>query len=95
MSRPIALLVALLILAASGLFGIGAALGQLDDTASPAQGRASVIAQGVAAMGDGELGWRVTRASTPQQAETPSRGDPGFLLAESGALLINHLDTAA
>lgn len=92
MLRLIALAVASLTLAASGLFGIGTALGQLVDGASPAEGHASVIAQGVAALGSDDLGWRVTRASTPASGET-AQGNPGFLLADEGTLLVADIDT--
>lgn len=92
MSRLIARLVALLVLAATGLLGIGPALAQLDDTASPARGSASVIAQGVAALPAGELGWRVTLASAVPETDSAARNAPGFILADQGALLLNHLD---
>lgn len=93
MHRSLAIVATLLIIAGS-LFGGGAALGQLADSPSPAQGDASVIAQGVAEMPPGEIAWRVTSATPPAQPERPPRELPGFILVSEGTLLLEENETA-
>ena len=93
MHRSLAIVATLLMIAGS-LLGSGAALGQLADSPSPAQGDASVIAQGVAEMPAGEIAWRVTRATPPVQPERPPRELPGFILVSEGTLLLEENETA-
>ncbi len=92
MRRLLALSLALIALVTSGLVIAGPVLSQIGEALSPARGDASVVAHGIAPFRDGQFGWRVTRASAPGSSDQ-TRDDPGFLLTESGALLINHLDT--
>jgi hypothetical protein len=90
--RLIALSLTLIALVTAGLLVAGPVLSQIGEALSPARGGASVIAHGIAPLPDGQLGWRVTRATVPG-ASDQARDNPGFLLTESGALLINRLDT--
>lgn len=85
--RTLYLAVALAALLIAGPIGLLPVLGQTDDGASPATGDATVAAQGIGALPQGEVAWRITRASTPA-AESPARALPGFLLSEQGALLV-------
>jgi len=94
-SRVVSLSVVLFVFMARGLFGISPAFGQIEDALSPAQGHASVIAQGVSVMDNGDLGWRVTRASSPQVNTELSQDAPGFLLADQGALLVEQIDASS
>ncbi len=56
---------------------------------SPATGDAQVVAQGVAALGTGDLAWRVTSHSAPLPSDAVVVDTSlGFLLAESGVLLV-------
>jgi hypothetical protein len=86
---PVFLILALLL---SGLFGARAVLGQ-----EPTSGidRASVVAQGVAAMPAEQIAWRITRAGAAQTGEREARAFPGFVLVTEGALAVNDLVTAA
>ncbi len=93
MHRLVALWFALLILVSGSLIGISAAFGQTEDAASPARGQASVIAQGVATLPIGEIGWRVRLATTSEALDQASRSVPGFLLADQGGLLLNELQS--
>jgi hypothetical protein len=77
----------------SGIVGIGSVLGQQENTPSPAQGHASVAAQGVAPIPGNEAAWRVTRATTPATANSPERSIPGFILVDQGTLVLR--DAAA
>jgi len=70
--------------------GIGPVLGQIDGALPPIPARASVIAQGVMALPESDLAWRVTRATAPATATSP-RSVPGFLLIEEGVLLVNDI----
>ena len=88
MRRLFAFSLTLVALMACGLLVAIPVLSQLGQALSPAQGDASVVAQGIASLPDGQLGWRVTRATTPGSPDQ-TRDDPGFLLSESGALLVN------
>ena len=90
MRRLLAFSLALLALAVGSPLVAGPVLSQIEEALSPAQGDASVVAHGIASLPDGQLGWRVTRASTPG-ADDQTRDNPGFLLTTSGALLVNHL----
>ena len=94
MRRLLGISLALLALVVSGVLVAGPVLSQIDDALSPARGAASVIAHGIASLPEGQLGWRVTRAATPAGPDQ-TRDYPGFLLAENGALLVNHSDTDA
>jgi len=84
--------VALLLVVAGSLPGIGSAFGQTEDTASPARGEASVIAHGVTTLPPGEIGWRVQLAAAAEEVDQTSRRAPGFILADEGALLVNDLE---
>jgi len=63
------------------------------DDASPANGHAAVIAQGVAPMPEGDLVWRVVAdsASTDNE-ETADARALGFLLAGGDSIAINDAD---
>ena len=90
--RLVALWVASVFLVISSVVGVGSALGQIDDAASPARGQASVIAQGVTAVPAGDLAWRVTRATAAAgSGQEVVQSSPGFILADQGALLLNDL----
>lgn len=89
MYQKLALVVALIVLAASGLLGIAPVLGQTEDAPSPARGHATVAAQGIAELPGNELAWRVTRASAPAPVDTGERAVPGFLLVDQGSLVIS------
>ncbi len=91
MRRLLAFSVALVALVACALLVAGPVLSQIGEALSPAKGGASVVAHGIAPLPDGQLGWRVTRASGPGSSDQTA-DDPRFLLTESGALVINHLD---
>lgn len=91
MRRLLVFSLALLALVAGSPLVAGPVLSQIEEALSPAQGDASVVAHGIASLPDGQLGWRVTRASTPG-ADDQTRDNPGFLLTESGALLVNDLN---
>jgi len=88
------LAVALLTLAVIVALSIAPVLGQVGDGPSPIPAKASVIAQGVAALAENDLAWRVTRATAPPSAASP-RGVPGFLLVDSGVLLVNDPKSAS
>ena len=92
------LLIALLTLG-SALSAAAAALQAEADDPSPASGHASVIAQGVADVPDGEVVWRVTSAEAEEATDTPADGTTadalGFVLADEDALVLNNLDTGA
>jgi hypothetical protein len=92
--RLFAFLLLLLALAVSSLLAAGPVLSQLGEALSPAQGDASVVAHGIASLPDGQLGWRVTRAASPAGADQ-TQDNPGFLLTESGALLVNDVERDA
>ncbi len=89
MYRTLALIVALLTLAMSGLLGIVPVLGQSEDVPSPARGHATVAAQGIVSLPSGELAWRVTRAAAPAESGSGQRSQAGFLLVDQGALVIS------
>jgi hypothetical protein len=93
--RVIALVGAFLLISGVGLLGISIARGQVIDLPSPAQGHASVIAQGVAALPPEDLAWRVTLASAVPTADRPARATPGFLVVTEGSLLLSEADDAA
>jgi hypothetical protein len=85
-TAPIVLLLALVL----SLFGItpGAAR-QADPGFSPASGPAQVIAQGVAALPEGDVVWRTVRTRALLPADAPFEERPlGFVLASSGPLLL-------
>jgi hypothetical protein len=56
---------------------------------SPESGTAQVVAQGVVALGDGDLRWQVTDrvAELPGNAE-PIESEEGFVIVQSGVLLM-------
>jgi hypothetical protein len=87
----LALAAALLAIAAGAALGLGTALAQTADQSSPAQGHASVVAQGVTTMPTGDIAWRVTRATTPPQGDRTRRDGPGFIVTETGTLLLNDV----
>jgi hypothetical protein len=85
-TAPIVLLLTLVL----SLFGItpGAAR-QADPGFSPASGPAQVIAQGVAALPEGDVVWRTLRTRALLPADAPFEERPlGFVLASSGPLLL-------
>ncbi|MGH2613937.1 MAG: hypothetical protein ACRDJC_01755 [Thermomicrobiales bacterium] len=92
MHRLIALVGALVLVSGAGLLGISIARGQATDVPSPAQGHASVVAQGVAEMPAEDLAWRVTLASDVPVSDRPARATPGFLLVAEGSLLLSETD---
>src|SRR5215211_4341027 len=62
---------------------------------SPASGHAQVIAQGVAAM-PGEAAWRVVFHSVdPGGAAELSAGGPGFILVDTGGIIIEEGERSA
>ncbi|MFT4039777.1 MAG: hypothetical protein QM692_16475 [Thermomicrobiales bacterium] len=79
---------ALLVGAAFGLAPLASAF-QTPADQSPESGTAQVVAQGVLQVGDGDLRWQVTDrvAQLPGNAE-PIASDAGFLVVESGVLLL-------
>ncbi len=85
------LVVALLML--GSVLGAAAARQVDNDTSSPAEGYAEVIAQGVAGMPGDEIAWRVTAVSAPRPADAAAQDALGFVLAEEDALLLNDLDS--
>lgn len=85
-----AALVALLALLAA----LPAAAGLRQEAGSAAAGRAQVIAQGVAALPEGEVVWRTLRARAPLVAEADFAERPlGFLLATGGPILLTDQAT--
>jgi hypothetical protein len=57
---------------------------------SPIPAGASVVAQGVAAIPENDLAWRISRATAPPTGNIPAKATPGFLLADQGELLLNN-----
>src|SRR5215207_8229993 len=90
-ARKTAPTIVLMLTLVLSLFGVVPAgvVGQADSGFSPASGPAQVIAQGVAALPEGDAVWRTvrTRASLPQDALFEER-PLGFVLAPSGPLLL-------
>ena len=89
MPRLLAFTLALVALVVVALPAAGPVMSPITDALSPARGGASVVAHGIVTLPDGQLGWRVTRAAGPGSVDQTRQG-PGFLLAESGALLVNE-----
>lgn len=88
-----ALIVTLLALGSVG-GAIAAQRSQQANDPSPAQGRAQVVAQGVAPLPAGQVAWRVSRATAaPRGATSPAA--LGFVLADADALLINDLQSGS
>jgi hypothetical protein len=69
---------------------ISSALAQEADLGfSPASGHARVVAQGVAALPEGDAVWRTVRTRAPLPAEATFEARPlGFVLATSGPMLL-------
>ena len=67
---------------------------QLPDATSPESGTAQVVAQGVANIVGGDLRWEVIEQTAPPPANaTPVTSELGFIVVESGVLLVEDLDT--
>jgi hypothetical protein len=93
--RP--LLAILLVMALTGISGLGpvARAIQAGEIFSPASGHAQVIAQGVAAL-PGETAWRaVFHSLDPGSASEIAPGEAGFLLVDTGGVLVDHEDRSA
>lgn len=90
MSRLLALAIALATLGISVVIGIAPALGQSEGSPSPIPAGASVVAQGVGAIPDNDLAWRITRATAPPTGAIPAKATLGFILADQGELLLNN-----
>lgn len=84
-------LLAMLVIALPTVFsGLGSVRAQEGDLGfSPASGHARVVAQGVAALPEGEAVWRTVRTRALLPGETGFEERPlGFVLATSGPLLL-------
>lgn len=78
-------------LAAASVAGVAAR--QTPTDPSPATGDARVVAQGVVAVGPGDLVWRVVGATAEPPANmAPIAAATGFVLAADGAILIEEAD---
>lgn len=65
---------------------------QLPDQASPESATAQVVAQGVVQIGGGNLRWQVTnRSAVPPANAAPVASDLGFLVVDSGVMLVEDL----
>lgn len=81
--------VAAMMLSASGL--IGSAMDARAD--SPAGRDQAVIAQGIAAIPDGEAGWSVNLQTAQPDGQPAEAGEmTGFLVADQGALIVRDAD---
>jgi hypothetical protein len=64
---------------------------QLPGEPSPESGTAQVVAQGVVAIDDGDLQWRVVERTAPPPANAADvTTDTGFLVVDSGVLLVEE-----
>lgn len=89
-------LVALVALLAAGPAGLVGASLQAPTDPGPASGGAQVVAQGVATIGTADLVWRVVpRAARPPANAAAVAAAPGFLLAETGTMLVADVDGGA
>src|SRR5215208_5028052 len=90
----IALVLACALCSLPGLSIVAQAL-QSGEIFSPASGHAQVIAQGVAAM-PGEAAWRVVFHSVdPGGAAELSSGGPGFILVDTGGVVVEEGERSA
>ena len=88
MLRTLFLAVAFSALLVAGPLGHRVVVAQSDDGLSPASGNATVSAQGVGVLPQGDIAWRITRSST-SVTEPTSRALPGFILSDQGAVLVS------
>ncbi|MBA3450392.1 MAG: hypothetical protein H0T18_04185 [Chloroflexia bacterium] len=66
----------------------------MPDEPTPKSGTAQVVAQGVVALPDSELRWQISESVAPSPANaSPANSDPGFLIAQSGVVLIEDVET--
>ncbi len=90
-TRQLGALTALLITLAVFLAPQAAAQDAADVTFSPVSGTAQVIAQGVAALPEGNVVWRTVRARALPLAAAPFEVQPlSFVLATNGPLLLTN-----
>lgn len=89
-----------LLLATAALVGafaaspVAIAFFQVPDEPSPASGTAQVAAQGVVDVDGGELRWDVNEQTAPPPANAaPLAGALGFLVVESGVMLVEDVET--
>lgn len=94
MLRMKILVVALVAMLLGAPVGIAPVFAQADDGSSPALGNATVAAQGIGVLPQGDVAWRITRASVPAP-ESATRSLPGFILSDQGALLVSDSATRA
>lgn len=94
MHRSVIVAVVFAALLIGGPGGVARVFAQADDGTSPAAGAATVAAQGIGTLPQGEIAWRITRASAPA-AESAARALPGFILSDQGALLVSDTSSRA
>ena len=67
---------------------------QVPDDPSPRSGTAQVIAQGVVTLPDGDVRWQVAERTAPPPANaSPSPTNAGFIIGESGVILVEDVET--
>lgn len=73
---------------------VATAFFQVPDEPSPASGTAQVVAQGVVDVAAGDLRWEVTEQAAPPPANAaPLVSELGFIVLDSGVLLVEDLAT--
>ena len=76
-----------------GAVRIATAFFQVPDAPSPESGTAQVVAQGVFDIEDGDLRWQIAERTAPPPANASALESlPGFLIVDSGVLLVEDLD---
>lgn len=93
----------LVLIAAGAVLAVGlhvapsaTAFFQAPDEASPESGTAQVVAQGVIAIPERELRWRVTERTAPPPANASAgASELGFLTVDSGVLLVEDTSSGA
>ncbi len=82
------------IVALLGLMPLTSVLAQLPDEPSPENGTAQVVAQGVVEVGADDVKWRIAdRTALPPANAQSVVSDLGFVVVDSGVMLVEDLDS--